>query len=420
MLGKNSVTNTCQGDEEILTFVKGVRLFAVLTNSSEQLSCNAPTVGVVGGGQLARMMQPPAVALGITLDVLVDDVNDAAAQVIPQHHVGAYTDPEVVRALATRTDVLTFEHEHVPYALLDELIAEGCQIQPPPSALIFAQNKIEMRRTLTEAGVQCPQWAVATSTAEIDAFRAAHGGAAVVKAATGGYDGKGVHVVRSAQDVEAVTSWLEVQGQVLVEELVDFVRELAVLVARTPSGHGTAWPVVESIQENGVCAQVIAPAPDLDAELAETSTLTALRIADELQVTGVMAVEGFETSDGRFLINELAMRPHNSGHWTIDGSVTSQFEQHLRAVLDLPLGDTSPTAQWSVMVNVLGGDVTDLPRAATNVMARYPDAKIHLYGKEVRPGRKVGHITVSGDDLHDVRDTASSAASILTRSTPNE
>ena len=229
-----------------------------------------------------------------------------------------------------------------------------------------------------------------------------------------------VHAAAEAADWLAA---LAPGDALLAEEKVPFTRELAVLVARRPSG-GTdgdgevrAWPVVETIQEHGVCSEVLAPAPGLSAETAARAQEVGERIATGLGVTGVLAVEMFEVhhDDGtsRLVVNELAMRPHNSGHWTIDGAVTSQFEQHLRAVLDLPLGETAATAEHSVMVNLLGSELED-PRAAyPALMARYPEAKVHLYGKEVRPGRKLGHVTVTGPDLARARATARAAVALL-------
>jgi 5-(carboxyamino)imidazole ribonucleotide synthase len=200
---------------------------------------------------------------------------------------------------------------------------------------------------------------------------------------------------------------------VLAEEAVDFARELAANVVRSPHGQAVAYPVVESVQVDGVCDTVIAPAPGLAPELALAAQRLALRIAKELGVTGHLAVELFETRDGRVLVNELAMRPHNSGHWTQDGAVTSQFANHVRAVLDLPLGDPRPRAPWTVMTNVLGGDYPDLYPAFLHCMARDPGLKIHMYGKDVKPGRKVGHVTAYGEDLAEVRERARHAADYL-------
>jgi 5-(carboxyamino)imidazole ribonucleotide synthase len=256
-----------------------------------------------------------------------------------------------------------------------------------------------MRERLGEIGLPMPDWARIRTVADLDEFLAAHGGHGIVKTPRGGYDGKGVRLVRSGQEVE---DWLAT-GDLLVEELVEFRRELAQLVARRPSGELAIWPVVESIQRDGVCAEVIAPAPGSAGKVADLAADIAVAIAEQLDVAGVLAVELFETTDERLVINELAMRPHNTGHWSIDGSTTSQFEQHLRAVLDLPLGATGSREPWSVMVNVLGGpesgSLTDLYAVA---LGDQPTVKFHSYGKESRPGRKVGHVTAGGDELDDV------------------
>jgi 5-(carboxyamino)imidazole ribonucleotide synthase len=351
-------------------------------------------VGVVGGGQLARMMQPPAVALGIRLRVLATAPDDAAAQVTAQVAVGDHRDVTAVTSFARGVDVLTFDHEHVPQPILEKLEADGVPVRPGSAALAHAQDKALMRERLTALGVPCPAWRVVADAAELAAFGDAAGWPVVVKTPRGGYDGKGVAVVRSPDDAAAldrVAGWWRETGPLLAEELVEFRRELAVLVARSPSGQAAAWPVVETVQRDGVCREVTAPAPGLDPALASRAVEAGLRIAGELDVTGVLAVEMFETAPapGRpagVLVNELAMRPHNSGHWTIDGAVTSQFEQHLRAVLDLPLGDPRPRDRWSVMVNVLGGEHPDLYRSYLHVMARGPGRE----GAPVRQGRPAG------------------------------
>lgn len=361
-------------------------------------------VGVIGGGQLARMMIPPAIELGIGIRVLAEDPGSSAA--LAATAVGDHRDAEAVLAFAAGADVVTFDHEHVPQEVLARLVAAGIPVRPGPSALELAQDKIVMRERLTALGAPVPQWAVVSDGAELAAFLDAHTGAAVVKTPRGGYDGKGVRVVHAAEEA---ADWFA-EGPLLAEELVDFRRELAQLVARRPSGEVVAWPLVETLQVDGVCAEVTAPAPG-SASLQEPARDLAVSIADGLDVTGVLAVELFETSDGRILVNELAMRPHNSGHWTIDGAVTSQFEQHLRAVLDLPLGDVTPRAPWSVMVNILGGPAgAALPDRYPAALAAAPGVKFHAYGKASRPGRKVGHVTVAGDDLDDVRARARAAA----------
>jgi 5-(carboxyamino)imidazole ribonucleotide synthase len=368
---------------------------------------------MVGGGQLARMTQPAAVALGVRLRVLAESPDASAAQVVPDAPVGDHRDVAAVTAFAAGCDVLTFDHEHVPTDLLRSLEAAGVAVRPGPAALVHAQDKAVMRARLTALGLPVPRWRLVRDAGELAGFAADAGLPLVLKTPRGGYDGKGVLVIRDLADAG---EWLARAGGsgLLAEELVPFRRELAALVARSPSGQAAAWPVVETVQVDGVCREVVAPAPGLPEDLAVAATDVALRIAGELGVVGVLAVELFETPDGRVLVNELAMRPHNSGHWTIDGAVTSQFEQHLRAVLDLPLGDPRARAPWSVMVNVLGGPYEDLYRSYLHVMARDPGVKVHLYGKAVRPGRKVGHVTVTGDDLEDLRARARHAADFIT------
>jgi len=385
-----------------------------------------PVVGMIGGGQLARMCQPPAINLGVRLRVLSEAPDASAAQAVPDSRPGDYRDEDTVAVFAKGCDVVTFDHEHVPQPVLQALERDGVAVRPPAGALVHAQDKLAMRRRLSTLGVPCPRWAEVGSVPDVVAFGEATGWPVVLKTPVGGYDGKGVLVVEDAGAAagEAVGAWFEraAGAPLLVEESVAFRRELAVLVARSPMGQAAAWPVVETVQVDGVCREVVAPAPDLDRELAVRLVEAGLRIAAALGVVGVLAVEVFETvdtdEDGHpgpaFVVNELAMRPHNSGHWTIDGAVTSQFEQHLRAVLDLPLGDTRARAPWTVMANVLGGEHPDLYRSYQHVMARDPGLKVHLYGKGVRVGRKVGHVTVCGDDLEDCRRRARHAADYIT------
>ncbi|MDR7087614.1 5-(carboxyamino)imidazole ribonucleotide synthase [Aeromicrobium panaciterrae] len=365
-----------------------------------------PELAIIGGGQLARMMQQAAVGLGIHIRLLAEAPDVSAAQVIPDHIVGDYTDLATLREAVADAPVVTFDHEHVPPEHLNALASEGHACRPGPHALLFAQDKGSMRERLGAMGVPCPRNASVTTLDDLEAF----GYPAVVKTTRGGYDGKGVWVVRAAADAdEAFASGRDL----LAEELVDFRRELSALVARSPSGEVRSYPVVESRQVDGVCSEVIAPAPDLDPALDAEARAIAERIATELDVTGILAVELFETTDGRLLVNELAMRPHNTGHWTIDGAHTSQFENHLRAVLDLPLGPTESRDTWSVMVNVLGGSVDDLVAQRAVVEAAEPGVKIHLYGKTVKAGRKVGHVTAYGPQLDEVLSSARRAAKIF-------
>ncbi|MBO1755648.1 5-(carboxyamino)imidazole ribonucleotide synthase [Allobranchiibius sp. CTAmp26] len=375
-----------------------------------------PIVGIVGGGQLARMCAGPAVELGITLSVLAESTQAAAALAIPSAPVGAADDLEAVRAFARDCDVVTFDHEQVPQEVLAALVADGVVVHPSPEALVHAQDKLVMRDRLSQMGIPCPAWAQVDDVAALRAFGDAHGWPVVLKTPRGGYDGKGVRVVRAADEAD---DWFAHGEPLLAEESVDFVRELAVLVARSPSGQASVWPVVHTVQTDGICTSVVAPAADLDEDLAGELARTALRIAGELGVTGVMAVEVFELADGdgpAYVVNELAMRPHNSGHWTQDGSVTSQFEQHLRAVLDLPLGAVTPRSPWTVMTNVLGGDPErhgQLYPTYKHLMARDPALRIHLYGKSVRLGRKIGHVNTYGTDLADVSARGRHAADYL-------
>ncbi|HET6627718.1 MAG TPA: 5-(carboxyamino)imidazole ribonucleotide synthase [Nocardioidaceae bacterium] len=378
-------------------------------------SSGTPVLAVIGGGQLARMMAPAAVALGIPLRLLAEAPGVSAAQVIPDSVVGDYRDLETLRTVAEGCDVVTFDHEHVPTDHLRTLTAQGHACRPGPDALVHAQDKAVMRARLNDLDVPGPRHAVVREAADVAAFAAAVGGFPVVlKTTRGGYDGKGVWVV-STQDecADAFKAAALSDVQILAEEKVDFRRELAALVARSPSGQAAAYPVVESVQTNGVCAEVIAPAPDLSEDLAVQAQQIALQIAGALDVTGILAVEMFETRDGRVLVNELAMRPHNTGHWSMDGAVTGQFENHLRAVLDLPLGSPEARQPWTVMVNILGGqhgEAGPLYDGYPHAFARDPRLKVHLYGKDVRPGRKVGHVTAYGDDLGDVLERARHAA----------
>ncbi|MDQ1618436.1 MAG: 5-(carboxyamino)imidazole ribonucleotide synthase [Actinomycetota bacterium] len=367
-----------------------------------------PVVGVVGGGQLARMMAAPALELGITLRVLARDAAESAAQVVPGVEIGDETDLAALRRFAKGCDVLTFDHEHVPTEHLRALVADGVVVRPGPDALVHAQDKTVMRARLTELGVACPRWRVVPDAAALEGFGDEVGWPVVLKTPRGGYDGRGVRVVATAAEA---ADWIGRGEPLLAEERVDFTRELAVLVARSPHGQAAVYPVVETVQVDGICREVFAPA-DISDEHALAAQRAALRIAEGLDVTGMLAVEMFDTPAG-VLVNELAMRPHNSGHWTIEGARTSQFEQHLRAVLDLPLGDTRMTAARAAMSNVLGGDLEDMYGGYLHCMAHDPGVRIHMYGKDVRPGRKVGHVTTVGEDAEDVRARAVHAAAFL-------
>ncbi|MCW2615865.1 MAG: phosphoribosylaminoimidazole carboxylase [Frankiales bacterium] len=374
-----------------------------------------PVVGMVGGGQLSRMTHQASISLGLSLKVLADATHDSAALVANGVTVGDHTSLDDLRAFAQGCEVVTFDHEHVPGGLLEAMEAEGLAIAPGSAALRHAQDKIVMRERLAAMGVPVPPFCPVATVRDVEGFAQHVGWPLVLKSATGGYDGKGVWVVRDATEAAEVVGF---GVRLVAEQLVSLRRELAAVVARSPYGQGAAWPVVETVQSDGICVEVVAPAPGLSEELALEAQELALRLADELGVVGVLAVELFEVVSPEgvpgLLVNELAMRPHNSAHWTIEGARTSQFEQHLRAVLDWPMGETAMTAPVVVMANLLGRDDDgDLDRRLHMLFGRDPGLKVHLYGKTVRPGRKIGHVTALGDDLEVVRRRARTGADYL-------
>jgi 5-(carboxyamino)imidazole ribonucleotide synthase len=364
-----------------------------------------PTPGMVGGGQLARMTHQAAIGLGLSLRVLAAEPSDAAAFVAADVELGAPDDLSALRRFAKGCDVVTFDHEHVPQEALRALAEDGVVLRPGPSALLFAQDKLEQRRRLQQLDLPVPTFAAVDSVEDVKRFGEEHGWPVVVKAVRGGYDGRGVWVAYEAP--------ASLPGpNVYVEQRVPLIHELAVQVARRPSGETVAYPVVETVQQDGICVEVVAPAPRLSPGLATDAERIGIAIAEALDVVGLLTVELFEAPGG-LLVNELAMRPHNSGHWSIEGATTSQFEQHLRAVLDWPLGDTKPRAPVSVMVNLLGGSSTDFARTLPRMLGEVPDASVHLYGKDPRPGRKLGHVTVLGDDVVETRARARRAVELL-------
>jgi 5-(carboxyamino)imidazole ribonucleotide synthase len=372
-----------------------------------------PSVGAIGGGQLARMMGDAAAAAKVEFSVLAE-AEGSSAQAFAST-TGDYNQLSVVEQFAKTVDVITFDHEHVPLEVLRALEADSVSVQPPSKALAFAQNKLKMRQRLSALNLPMPVWHEIKSADDLEQFIESVGGVAILKTPIGGYDGKGVRVVRSVADAQ---DWLDnidsFGGSLLAEEKVDFVRELAQLSARSVSAEFAAWSLVETRQVDGVCSIVIAPAPNASSEILERCEQIARAIAEDLGVTGVLAVEMFEARDGRILINELAMRPHNSGHFSIEGSVTSQFEQHLRAVAGLPLGPTNLVAGHAVMVNLLGtGDTNTFVEHFALAAERHPAAHLHAYGKAARKGRKMGHVTVVADDLDFALSEANAAAAVL-------
>jgi 5-(carboxyamino)imidazole ribonucleotide synthase len=378
-----------------------------------------PVVGMVGGGQLARMTHQAAIALGQSLRILATEPDDGAALVAVDIHLGAPDDLEALRRFAKGCDVVTFDHEHVPGDHIRALAEAGVTVRPHADALIHAQDKRVMRERLTALGVPVPQWRPVASPDEVADFAGSTGWPVVAKAVRGGYDGRGVWVVDTPAQVAPI---LAGGVALLAEEQVALQRELAVQVARSPYGQVAVYPVVESVQRDGICVEVLAPAPDLSPQRAADIQRLAIRLATELDVVGLLTVELFDLGE-RVLVNELAMRPHNTGHWSIEGARTSQFEQHLRAVLDYPLGECTMTAPAVAMANVLAAATPPAQRLDErlhHMFAAEPGVKVHLYGKRERPGRKVAHVTAVGDDPDEVRARAVRAAGVLRDGTTRE
>jgi 5-(carboxyamino)imidazole ribonucleotide synthase len=374
---------------------------------------------MIGAGQLARMTHQAAIALGQSLRVLAADPGDPAALVCADVREGTPTDLPALHEFARGCAAVTLDHEQVPQEVLAALVAAGVPVHPTPAALLHAQDKLVMRERLSELGLAVPAFAAVHESGDVERFAVEHGWPLVLKAVRGGYDGRGVWML-SRPDPALLDQLLAAGTPLMIEAAVPMRRELAALVARSPYGQAAAWPVVETVQADGQCVQVLAPAPGLDPYLAVAAQQLALRVAAELEVTGLLAVELFETgapgAAGGLVVNELAMRPHNSGHWTIEGARTSQFEQHLRAVLDYPLGDTTMTAPAVVMANVLGAAVPaamSVDERVHHLFARFPEVRMHLYGKAERPARKVGHVTMLGADMDEVRHRAALAAAWL-------
>lgn len=362
-------------------------------------SSRTPRVGVIGSGQLAQMMLAPAAALGIDLITLANSSEDSAAQSSP-HVIGDFRDLDVVRQFAKSCDLVTFEHELIPISIIRTLENEGIKFQPNSNSFQYSQDKALMREKL--AHLPNPKWQVVTEAIDWSY-------PAIAKSISGGYDGRGVWKVNSKPELAEL---LKEVPTLLLEELIEFDFEIAVMVARSAHGQAATWSPTRTVQRDGICIETVTPVPEFNEAQAERAQALALQIADEIKLVGVMAVEMFVKGDQLF-INELALRPHNSGHWTIEGSVTSQFEQHLRAVLDLPLGDTTLTSKWAVMGNILGGSKSDMFRPYLHLMARTPALKFHYYRKEVRPGRKLGHVTITGTNLLELRQEVDHALAYL-------
>jgi len=371
-----------------------------------------PTVLVIGAGQLARMMIEASTRLGIKIRVLATSEAESAAQISTDNYIGDYNNIEDLIHASKDVSVITFDHEHVPLNLLTQLEKIKIPIRPGIKALACSQNKVHMRQTLEAVKLPCPKWISTNSISRAQEFFRELKGQVILKAATGGYDGKGVWEIN---DVAQLNDFFtNPESTWLLEEKVAFVRELAVQVVRSPSNQLVVYQPVETRQKNGVCNEVIAPAPNLPENLNIKIQQLGLQVAKVLEITGVFTIELFETKAGEVLINELAMRPHNSGHWSIDGALTSQFENHLRAILDLPLGSPAPKSPYTVMANILGGEYEDLYRPYLHCLAREPQLRVHLYGKRVKAGRKVGHLNLSGTDWVDLLTRARHVADYFT------
>lgn len=364
---------------------------------------------MVGGGQLAQMTQQAAIALGVELVVLASSTEEPAVAAGARLVEGQPDDPEALRRLAAECDVITFDHEGVPPEMLETLAAEGIPFAPPPGAKLFAQDKAFARRNLGELGFPVPANLLATSDEEVTAFGSEHGWPVIAKAPRGGYDGRGVWELASAGEAAPILDGLD--GGLLLEPKLELIRELSVLSARRTGGETVTWPVVETVQRDAMCRELIIPARSDESVLLRAAEL-GRSITEAIGAVGIVAVELFETPDG-LVVNELALRPHNSGHFSIEGSVTSQFEQHLRSVLDWPLGSTAPTAPAVVTINVVGPADGSDPRDRLGKALGVDRARIHLYGKDARPGRKLGHVTALADTVEEAHLIASDAVGIL-------
>lgn len=365
------------------------------------------------------MMHQAAIGLGVRTRLLASDPDESAAQVMSDVIVGSHLDHDAVMNFAAGCDVVTFDHEHVPTVLVEEMEEAGYAVRPGSAAMVHAQDKVVMREFMEREGFPNPAWQVCDTPEDLVSFGHDRGWPVIAKTSRGGYDGKGVFKIDgpdgAGEPFDAAGDLADGKQpiRILAEEFVDFRRELSAVVVRSPSGQGAAYPVTETVQRYGVCAETISPAPDLSSDRQVELQTMALDIAGRLDVIGVLAVELMEREDGSVVVNELATRPHNTAHWTIDGAETSQFENHMRAVLNLPLGSPALTAPVVVMANVLGGSEEDLTGALQHCFARDPELRVELYGKSVRPGRKVGHVTCLGNDIETTHRRARHAAAYL-------
>lgn len=370
-------------------------------------------VGMIGGGQLARMTHQAAVDLGISLEILAQSTSDPAVLAGASHTLGPPNSLDALRSLADRCDVITLDHELVPADHLDALQAARYAVRPCPEALRLAQDKLLARRALDHAGFAVPPYmpAEAGDAGAVQRFADRWGWPIMMKSRHGGYDGRGVHLVHDLKGSRNLLASTPPGGWV-IEAHVPIDCELAVLVARNPSGHTAAYPVVETHQQDGMCRELVMPARVPD-DIADAATRLAKSIADGIDATGILAVELFLTTAGGLVVNELALRPHNSGHATIEATVTSQFHNHLRGILDWPLGSTAMVAPAAATINVIGPPSGADPARNLAAALSVSGACVHLYAKHARPGRKLGHVTALGANQDEALDTARAAARLL-------
>ena len=382
--------------------------------NGEQSLYRGMTVGIVGAGQLARMTVPVTESLAIDIKLLAERPDDSAALIGKHVEIGSPQSLDDLRRFAIGCDVVTFDHELVNAEALKTLQNEGHVIRPSADVVALVQDKLAQRELMRSLDLSIPAFEVVNDASAIESFSAAHGWPVVAKAIRGGYDGRGVWILRDAEEARKLLDNAGARTTILLEQWIPIDREVASIVARRPNGEVAVYPLVETVQIDGICHELKAPAGESEA-IVEQARDIAHTIADAIQLEGLLAVELF-VSGGRLIVNELAARPHNSGHFTIEGCRTSQFEQHVRAVLDLPLGDTSLTAPAVATVNVLGGPEHIDPRSRLVAALDVPGCSPHLYGKGYRPGRKLGHVTAVGSDPEETMARARRAATLLVSS----
>ena len=376
-----------------------------------------PTIGIVGAGQLARMMIEAATPLDIPIRLLAASPEDGAARIWPHVDIGSPKSAADLLAFAEHCDVLTFDHELVNLEAIRELEAAGKHVYPSSNALLHAQDKLHQRRAFEAADLPIPDFRDIASLEDITAFADTHDWPVVAKAQRDGYDGRGVWVLHDRSEAELLVADAATNGvSLLVEQFVGIEQELAGLIARRPGGEFELYPIVETLQRNGICHEVIAPAEIPESIRARAEELT-IEVAELTDVVGIMALELF-LADGELSVNEIATRPHNSGHFSIEACGASQFENHLRAILDWPLGSAELRAPAAVMANLLGRGAKDLGAGVpAALIAAQPGVHPHLYGKTARAGRKIGHVTAIGQNPEETRARATAAAETLMAAT---